>query len=94
MTLHRPDVGRPLLRRLPETAEVNGARNDDSSDAVHDGQPLRLFNASQGEYGFQLIIVFDSSGRFGDAVLRPARRPDGAKIRPHLHNLVRTIGCD
>ncbi len=64
---------------------------DDTFDAVHGGQQLRLFNAHHDEYGFQPIVVFDSEGRFVSAVLRPAKRPKGAEIRAHLRRLVRAI---
>ena len=47
---------------------------DDTFDAVHGGQQLRLFNAYYDEYGFQPIVVFDGAGRFITAVLRPAKR--------------------
>ena len=50
---------------------------DDTFDAVHGGQQLRLFNAHYDEYGFQPIVVFDGEGRFITAVLRPAKRPTG-----------------
>ncbi|ESW76152.1 hypothetical protein X772_32140 [Mesorhizobium sp. LSJC280B00] len=58
---------------------------DDTFDAVHGGQQLRLFlfNAHNDEYGFQPIVVFYyGAGRFVAAVLRPAGRPSGAEIRP------------
>ena len=64
---------------------------DDTFDAVHGGQQLRLFNAHYDEYGFQPIVVFDGAGRFVSAVLRPAKRPSGAEIRAHLRRLVRAI---
>lgn len=64
---------------------------DDTFDAVHGGQQLRLFNAHHDEYGFQPIVVFDGAGRFVSAILRPAKRPSGAEIRPHLRRLVRAI---
>ena len=32
---------------------------DDTFDAVHGGQQLRLFNAHHGQHGFQPIVVFD-----------------------------------
>jgi hypothetical protein len=54
---------------------------DDTFDAVHGGQQLRLFNAHYDEYGFQPIVVFDGEGRFVTAVLRPAKRPKGTEIR-------------
>ena len=56
---------------------------DDTFDAVHGGQQLRLFNAHYDDYGFQPIVVFDGAGRFVAAVLRPARRPKGREIRRH-----------
>src|SRR3954471_25038042 len=63
---------------------------DDTFDAVHGGQQLRLFNAHYDEYGFQPIVVFDGEGRFVTAaVLRPAKRPKGAEIRALLRRLLR-----
>jgi Transposase DDE domain group 1 len=64
---------------------------DDTFDAVHGGQQLRLFNAHYDEYGFQPIVVFDGSGRFITAVLRPAKRPGGKEIRAFLRRLLRAI---
>jgi hypothetical protein len=64
---------------------------DDTFDAVHGGQQLRLFNAHYEEYGFQPIVVFDGEGRFITAVLRPARRPGGTEIRAFLRRLLRAI---
>jgi Transposase DDE domain group 1 len=64
---------------------------DDTFDAVHGGQQLRLFNAYYDEYGFQPIVVFDGEGRPVAAMLRPARRPTGAEARAFLRRLVRAI---
>ena len=64
---------------------------DDTFDAVHGDQQLRLFNAHHDEYGFQPIVVFDGEGRFVTAVLRPAKRPSGREIRPFLRRLLRCI---
>ncbi|MGH6783960.1 MAG: IS1380 family transposase, partial [Sphingomicrobium sp.] len=64
---------------------------DDTFDAVHGGQQLRLFNAHYDDYGFQPIVVFDQDGRFVTAVLRPAKRPKGAEIRAFLRRLVGAI---
>jgi hypothetical protein len=64
---------------------------DDTFDAVHGGQQLRLFNAYYDEYGFQPIVVFDGEGRPVAAMLRPARRPTGADARAFLRRLVREI---
>ncbi len=64
---------------------------DDTFDAVHGGQQLRLFNAHYDEYGFQPIVVFDGDGRFVAAMLRPAKRPSGMEIRAFLRRLFRAI---
>ena len=64
---------------------------DDTFDAVHGGQQLRLFNAHYDEYGFQPIVVFDGEGRFITAVLRPAKRPGGKEIKAFLRRLVRAV---
>ena len=64
---------------------------DDTFDAVHGGQQLRLFNAHYDEYGFQPIVVFDGTGRLVASVLRPAKRPSGVEIRAHLRRLLRAI---
>ena len=64
---------------------------DDTFDAVHGGQQLRLFNAHHDEYGFQPIVVFDSDGRMIAAVLRPASRPSGKQIVRWLHRLITVI---
>ncbi len=64
---------------------------DDTFDAVHGGQQMRLFNAHHDEYGFQPIVVFDGEGRFAAAVLRPAKRPSGREIRAFLRRLVRQL---
>ena len=64
---------------------------DDTFDAVHGEQQLRLFNAYYDEYGFQPMVVFDGDGRFVTALLRPAKRPSGVEIRAFLRRLVRAI---
>ncbi len=64
---------------------------DDTFDAVHGDQQLRLFNAHYDEYGFQPIVVFDGEGRFITAVLRPAKRPGGREIKGFLRRLLRAI---
>jgi hypothetical protein len=66
---------------------------DDTFDAVHGGQQLRLFNAYYDEYGFQPIVVFDGEGRPVAALLRSARRPTGQEMRGFLRRLVREIGA-
>jgi hypothetical protein len=64
---------------------------DDTFDAVHGGQQLRLFNAHYDDYGFQPMVVFDGAGRFVAAMLRPARRPSGKEVRAFLRRLLRAI---
>jgi Transposase DDE domain group 1 len=64
---------------------------DDTFDAVHGGQQLRLFNAHYDEYGFQPIVVFNGDGRFVTAMLRPAKRPTGVEIHKLLQRLLRAI---
>src|ERR1700692_4627610 len=64
---------------------------DDTFDAVHGGQQLRLFNTHYDEYVFHPIVVFDGAGRFITAVLRPAKRPSGKEIMPILRRLLRAI---
>jgi hypothetical protein len=64
---------------------------DDTFDAVHGEQQLRLFNAYYDGYGFQPIVVFDGEGRPVTAMLRPARRPSGREARAFLRRLVREI---
>ncbi|EAV40678.1 ISSpo2, transposase [Stappia aggregata IAM 12614] len=76
------------LRQVPKRIVLD---IDDTFDALHGGQQLRLFNAPHDEYGFQPIVVFDGVGRFVGAVLRPAKRPSGTEIHAHLRRLVRAI---
>jgi Transposase DDE domain group 1 len=64
---------------------------DDTFDAAHGGQQLRLFNAYYDDYGFQPIVVFDGEGRLITAMLRPAKRPKGTEIRAFLRRLLRAI---
>ena len=48
---HGPHHGRSLLRVLPRGSQAI-LDIDDTFDAVHGGQQLRLFNAHYDEYGF------------------------------------------
>ena len=64
---------------------------DDTFDAVHGEQQLRLFNAHYDEYGFQPIVVFDGDGRMIAAVLRPASRPTGRQIVAWLRRLIAAL---
>src|SRR3954454_16027925 len=76
------------FRRVPRRIVLD---LDDTFDAVHGEQQLRLFNAYYDEYGFQPIVVFDGEGRPVAAMLRPARRPSGAEAHAYLRRLVRGI---
>ena len=76
------------FRQVPRRIVLD---SDDTFDAVHGGQQLRLFNAHYDDYGFQPIVVFDGEGRPVTAMLRPARRPTGAEVRACLRRLVRAI---
>src|SRR4051794_17600578 len=76
------------FRQVPKRI---GLDIDDTFDAVHGSQQLRLFNAHYDEYGFQPIVVFDGEGRIVTAVLRPAKRPKGTDIRALLRRLLRAI---
>lgn len=64
---------------------------DDTFDAAHGEQQLRLFNAYYDQYGFQPILVFDGEGRIVSAILRSGKRPTGKEIRGHLRRIIRTI---
>lgn len=64
---------------------------DDTFDAVHGGQQLRLFNAHHDDYGFQPIVVFDGAGRMIAALLRPACRPTGRQIVFWLRRLIAAL---
>ena len=64
---------------------------DDTFDAVHGGQQLRLFNAHHDDYGFQPIVVFDGDGRMIAALLRPACRPSGRQIVFWLRRLIAAL---
>ena len=76
------------LRQVPRRIVLDV---DDTFDAVHGGQQLRLFNAHHDEYGFQPIVVFDGDGRMIAAVLQPASRPSGQQIVRWLHRLITAI---
>jgi hypothetical protein len=66
---------------------------DDTFDAVHGGQKLRLFNAHRDEYGFQPIVLFDG-GAVIAAVLRPACRPDGRQTVRWPRRLIAALRAD
>src|SRR3712207_3112819 len=76
------------FRQVPRQIVLDA---DDTFDAVHGEQQLRLFNAHYDEYGFQPIVVFDGEGRPVAAMLRPAKRPSGREAAVFLRRLVREI---
>src|SRR6202790_1630825 len=76
------------FRRVPRRIVLD---IDDTFDAVHGGQQLRLFNAHYDEYGFQPIVVFEGEGRVATAFVSPAKRPGGKEVRPFLRRLWRAI---
>src|SRR4249920_34610 len=82
------DVYCGSFRRVPKRIVLDV---DDTFDAVHGGQQLRLFNAHYDDYGFQPIVVFDEDGRFVTALLRPAKRPSGVEIEKLLRRVLRAI---
>ena len=54
---------------------------DDTFDAVHGAQQLRLFNAHYDEYGFQPIVVFDGDLR---RQLNTRRQDHGCHVTPSV----------
>ena len=76
------------FRRVPARIVLDV---DDTFDAVHGSQQLRLFNTHHDGYGFQPIVVFDVDGRMVAAVLRPASRPSGQQIVRWLRRLISAI---
>ena len=49
---------------------------DDTTDLVHGGQQLSLFNTSGGGYCFQPILIFEAAtGKPVAAILRAGKRP-------------------
>jgi Transposase DDE domain group 1 len=67
---------------------------DDTFDAAHGQQQLRLFNAYYDEYGFQPMLVFDGDGRLVAALLRPAKRPSGREAAAMMRRVVRLIRAE
>jgi len=74
-------IGRVVLSFLQGSqADRSVLDIDDTFDAVHGGQQLRLFNAHYDEYGFQPIRV-RRRRPFHHRRFRPAKRPGGKEIR-------------
>jgi len=65
---------------------------DDTSDAVHGGQQLALFNAHYDEYVFQPIHIFEATtGKPVLSLLRPGKRPSGKEAARILKHVIRRI---
>lgn len=65
---------------------------DDTSDMVHGGQQLALFNTHAGGYSFQPIHIFEgNSGKPILSLIRPGKRPSGAEIARVLLPVIRRI---
>ncbi|HDL16600.1 MAG TPA: IS1380 family transposase, partial [Rhizobiales bacterium] len=65
---------------------------DDTSDAVHGGQQLALFNAHYDEYCFQPIHIFEAAtGKPVLSLLRPGKRPSGEEAAQILKHVIRRI---
>jgi hypothetical protein len=65
---------------------------DDTSDAVHGGQQLALFNAHYDDYCFQPIHIFEAAtGKPVLSLLRPGKRPSGEEAAEILKHVIRRI---
>jgi len=65
---------------------------DDTSDMVHGGQQLALFNTHAGGRCFQPIHIFEgNSGKPILSLIRPGKRPSGAEIARVLRAVIRRI---
>ena len=65
---------------------------DDTSDAVHGGQQLALFNAHYDDYCFQPIHIFEAAtGKPVLSLLRPGKRPSRKEVARILRHVIRRI---
>lgn len=65
---------------------------DDTSDAVHGGQQLALFNAHYDNYCCQPIHIFDAAtAKPVLSLLRPGKRPSGKEAARILRHVIRRI---
>lgn len=68
---------------------------DDTSDRVHGGQQLSLFNTHAGGYCFQPIHIYDAATQKPVCVLlRPGKRPSGIEAARILRFVIRHIRCN
>lgn len=62
---------------------------DCTTDVVHGGQQLRLFNAYENEYCFQPFHVYEGlSGKLITAILRPGKTPSAREVMTVLKRVV------
>ena len=65
---------------------------DDTSDSVHGGQQLALFNAHYDEYCFQPLHIFEAAtGKPVLSLLRPGKRPSGKEAARVLRHVIGRI---
>ena len=65
---------------------------DDTTDRVHGGQQLSLFNGHADSYCFQPIHIYEAgSGKPVAFLLRPGKRPSGAEAAKVLRHVIRRI---
>jgi hypothetical protein len=65
---------------------------DDTDDPVHGQQELALFNAHNGGYCFQPILIFEAnSGKPVAFLIRPGKRPSGAEAARVLRLVIKRI---
>ncbi len=77
------------FKRVPERIVLD---IDDTSNAVHGGQQLALFNAHYDDYCFQPIHIFEAAtGKPVLSLLRPGKRPSGEEAAQVLKHVIRRI---
>ncbi len=65
---------------------------DDTDDPVHGQQELALFNAYNGGYCFQPILIFEANSQLPVAFLmRPGKRPSGEEAARVLRHVIKRI---
>lgn len=65
---------------------------DDTTDRVHGGQQLSLFNTHAGGYCFQPIHIYDAAtGKPVCFLLRPGKRPSGEEAAQILRHVIARI---
>lgn len=63
--------------------------SDDTNDTPHGDQQLALFNAHEGDYGYQPLHIYEGqSGKLITTILRPGQRPTGKQIVTILKRLI------